>query len=118
MRPHRELLAWQRANALVQIAFAPNFQPLSRTGWPVFDQLRRSALSAQLNISEGHASGTPANFKRMLNIAYGSAIETEDLLEIARACSLAPREPTERALGLVWEVQALVLGLKHSIRRP
>jgi hypothetical protein len=52
----------------------------------------------------------------MLSIAYGSAIEAADLLVVALACDLAPDEPTRRALGLVKEVQALILGLKHSIR--
>jgi four helix bundle protein len=116
MRSHRRLIAWQRANELVLIVYSREYRPAGPAAYSLFDQLRRAALSAQLNIAEGHASGTPANFRRMLSIAYGSAIEAADLLEVALACDLAPDEPTRRALGLVKEVQALILGLKHSIR--
>lgn len=116
MRSHRNLIAWQRANALVLLVYSRDYRPSGPAAYSLFDQLRRAVLSAQLNIAEGHASGTPANFRRMLSIAYGSAIEAGDLLEVALACGLAPADQTRKALGLVKEVQALVLGLKHSIR--
>lgn len=116
MRSHRKLIAWQRANELVLIVYSRDFRPAGPAAYSLFDQLRRAVLSAQLNIAEGHASGTPANFRRMLSMAYGSAIEAGDLLEVALTCQLAPTELTQRALGLVTEVQALVLGLKHAIR--
>lgn len=116
MRSHRKIIAWQRANQLVLMVYGREFRSSGPQAHELFSQLRRAALSAQLNIAEGHASGTRANFRRMLNIAYGSATEAEDLLEIAIASELAPLERARTALGLCREVQALVLGLKHSIR--
>jgi hypothetical protein len=52
----------------------------------------------------------------MLSIAYASAVESEDLLEIALVCELAPPASVRKAMALSKEVQALVLGLKHAIR--
>jgi four helix bundle protein len=48
----------------------------------LIDQLRRSSLSVQLNIAEGHALRGARQFARHLTIAYGSAIEVVDLLEL------------------------------------
>src|SRR5690242_3036568 len=42
---------------------------------------QRSSLSVQLNIAEGYS--LPRRFRSHLEIAYGSAVETGDLLELA-----------------------------------
>ena len=59
-----------------------------RTNWKpyaaaLFSQLQRASLSVQLNIAEGYAYADSPCFTRHLSIAYGSAVETGDLLEIA-----------------------------------
>jgi four helix bundle protein len=48
-----------------------------------FAQLQRASLSVQLNIAEGYAFGDSPSFTRHLAIAYGSAVETGELLEVA-----------------------------------
>ena len=75
--------AWQEARAVVLGTI-----DLARTSWKpyasaVFSQLQRASLSVQLNIAEGYAFGESPSFTRHLAIAYGSAVETGELLEIA-----------------------------------
>lgn len=48
-------------------------------------QLRRSAVSIPTNISEGCGRNSDKEFAAFLNIAIGSAAETENLLIIARS---------------------------------
>lgn len=46
------------------------------------DQLRRSAISISNNIAEGSV-GSSLNFKRYINIAIGSTLETVNILNFA-----------------------------------
>jgi four helix bundle protein len=81
MRSHRDLLAWQVANAVaVEVHRWANIHwaPSRRCA---LDQLRRSSLSAALNIVEGFASGPGRRCRYHLRVAYGSAVETTALLE-------------------------------------
>jgi four helix bundle protein len=39
-------------------------------------------LSVQLNIAEGYALRSPKRFRNHLDIAYASAVEMRDLLEL------------------------------------
>jgi four helix bundle protein len=61
---------------------------LARDTWKphaaaLFSQLQRASLSVQLNIAEGYAFGESPTYTRHLRIAYGSAVETGELLEVA-----------------------------------
>jgi four helix bundle protein len=81
VRSHRELLAWQRAH-LVATAVHQYAARCWRPNLAVpIDQLRRSALSVQLNIAEKFAVGRSPRCREHLRIAYGSAVETTELLE-------------------------------------
>ena len=82
MPGHRDLEAWKAARDVVVAVLG-----MSRTAWlpflgEAFRQLQRSSLSAQLNIAEGYASGAGARCRHLLVVAYGSAVETEDLLDL------------------------------------
>jgi four helix bundle protein len=115
MRDHRSLIAWQRARR-----FVLGVQRVTTRIWRpalahFIDQLRRSALSVQLNIAEGHGLATPLLFRRHLTISYGSSIEAVDVLDLLR--ELVPHEGKDLQELQDWgqECSRLVLGLKHSI---
>lgn len=81
MRTHRELVAWQVAREValgVHRYGAARWRPALGAA---IDQLRRAALSVQLNIAEGFASGRCPRCRYHFRIAYGSAVETTDLLD-------------------------------------
>ena len=81
MRDHKSLEAWREAREIARIAFK-----LARFEWkpylaPLFSQLQRAALSTQLNIAEGYALWSRRRTLNHLTIAYGSAVESTELLE-------------------------------------
>ena len=55
-----------------------------REQYGLTSQLRRSCSSVPANIAEGCGRTTPADFSRFLQIAMGSASETQYHLELAR----------------------------------
>src|SRR5205809_7542502 len=111
MRKYRSLVAWQRARQLALSVLKSTDgadQPRSRA---IVDQLRRAAVSVEANIVEGYALGTPAQFKRHLRIALGSAAETEILLELAAEAGYLPADVIGRTQPLVDETIATLFGL-------
>ncbi|HEX5963562.1 MAG TPA: four helix bundle protein [Gemmatimonadales bacterium] len=116
MRDHRSLHAWQEAQAV-----ALGAMELARDRWKpyaaaLFSQLQRASLSVQLNIAEGYAFGDSPTFRRHLRIAYGSAVETGELLEIALKADVIPPESGARLLTRNRRSQRLLLGLLRAGR--
>src|SRR3954451_7445038 len=111
MRDHRSLHAWQEARAVVLGTIE-----LSRSSWKpyasaLFSQLQRASLSVQLNTAEGYAFGESPTFTRHLAIAYGSAVETGELLEIALDSGVIPSNFGGHLLCRNQRSQKLVLGM-------
>ncbi|MSR07136.1 MAG: four helix bundle protein [Gemmatimonadetes bacterium] len=117
MQTHKTLLAWQRAHAVVLQVLElcrKHWQPSASA---VFNQLQRAALSVQLNIAEGYAVRSSRRFRNHLVIAYGSAVETSDLLELLEESQLVPGDVVAKAVATARESQALVMGLLKKVRR-
>ena len=68
----------------------------------------------QLNIAEGYALRSKPRLRNHLIVAYGSAMETVELLEMIRDSECVPDSVVEPTLGKANETCALLLGLlKH-----
>jgi four helix bundle protein len=111
VRDHRSLHAWQEARGVVL-----GVVELARTSWKpyasaLFAQLQRASLSVQLNIAEGYAFGESPSFTRHLAIAYGSAVETGELLEIAIDANIVASEIGTHLLSRNRRSQRLLLGM-------
>jgi four helix bundle protein len=77
MTTHRDLKVWQLANALaVRIHESTRGLPIEKAA-DLVNQVRRSSLSIGANIAEGRGLRTNAQFRRHLDIASGSAAETD-----------------------------------------
>jgi four helix bundle protein len=111
VRDHRSLEAWQESRFVVLGALE-----LARDSWKpyaaaLFSQLQRASLSVQLNIAEGYAYGDSPSFARHLSIAYGSAVETGELLEIALDGKVAGEDQINHLIERNQRNQRLLLGL-------
>ena len=111
MRDHRSLRAWQEARKVSGFAIDAGRDHWRPWAAALFGQLQRSALSVQLNIAEGYALGGPRLFGKHLRIAYGSAVETRDLLDLARDKQLLPEGLVAQAVTDCNACQALLCGL-------
>jgi four helix bundle protein len=89
---------------------------LARTCWKpyaaaLFSQMQRASLSVQLNIAEGYAFGESPTFTRHLAIAYGSAVETGELLEVALDAGVVASNVGKHLLSRNRRSQRLLLGM-------
>ena len=117
MRTHRELFAWRRARQLTIEVY--RYTALYwRPAWSaIFDQLRRAALSVQLNIAEGFASGPGARCRYHLRVAYGSAVEATELIDLLETLGAADTSALQQMYSTSREAQALTLLLWKRSRK-
>jgi four helix bundle protein len=117
MRDHTSLRAWQEAHAVsVEVI------RLCRSSWKpyaaaLFSQLQRSSLSVQLNIAEGYTFGDSPTFTKHLGIAYGSAVETRELLRLAREAGVVEERLLKPLLQRTQEAEHILLGLLKERRK-
>lgn len=81
---YKELIVWQKSILLVKEIYSitklfPKFETYVLTS-----QILRSAISIPSNIAEGYARGHRPEFIQFLSVAFGSAVELETQLIIAK----------------------------------
>ncbi|HKV73163.1 MAG TPA: four helix bundle protein [Gemmatimonadales bacterium] len=117
MRDYRQLEAWQEARATTLMVYGDARKYWHPSVGALFHQLQRSALSVQLNIAEGASFGNSPTFTRFLGIAYGSAVETGEVLRLLLDLKALPTPLCNRLLEHSTRCQRLLLGLLKK-RRP
>ncbi len=111
MKDHRSLRAWQEARQVSLLALH-----LARDHWKpwasaLFYQLQRASLSVQLNIAEGATFNRSPTYTRHLGIAYGSLVETREIIELAVDAGVISRASAAGIRSHLTEAQRLLIGL-------
>ena len=113
-RPHKRLIAWQKAMALVREidALTKRFPMEERFG--LTPQMRRAAISIASNLAEGATRRTDKEKIQFFSVAAGSASELDTQLEICGQVKLISQEQQEQAQALLDHVSRLISGLVRS----
>ncbi|OIP57536.1 MAG: four helix bundle protein [Candidatus Levybacteria bacterium CG_4_10_14_0_2_um_filter_36_16] len=84
IKSYKELIVWQKSISLVkEIYKLTNNFPQSEI-YGLSSQMRRAAVSIPSNIAEGYARKSSREYSQFYSIAYGSLLELETQLTIAR----------------------------------
>jgi four helix bundle protein len=118
MDGYRTLDAWRLAQRLCLSVLEATDGPLPRCAWAISEQLRRAAVSVDVNLVEGYALGTAPLFRRHARIALGSAAETQRLLEIAARRGYLPAPTTHDLLEIADRTVGCLVGLLRSRNLP
>jgi four helix bundle protein len=113
---HRSLHAWKEAKEVSRAAYRASRDHWKPPAAAIFSQLQRSALSIQLNIAEGFALADLGRFGNHLAIAYGSAVEAEDTLELAMEEGILPEELANATIARCQRCERLLIGLLKRYR--
>ncbi|MBA3891472.1 MAG: four helix bundle protein [Gemmatimonadaceae bacterium] len=115
MHDFRRLQVWQRARELAVATDRVSRRfPRSDHG-TIAAQLRRAALSIPANIAEGCGKSSRRETLRYLQMASGSATETENHLLIAGDLGYVPPRVREQLLGEVKSIQRMLAGLMAKL---
>ncbi len=80
------------------------------------DQIRRASVSIMANVAEGYGRKSNTEFANFLNIARGSAHETQSHLYVAFGLGYIVKEDFEQLYESLAEVSRLTLGLAKYLR--
>lgn len=109
-----KLEVWGEARHLARKIYkiTAGFPETERFG--LSSQMQRAAVSIPSNIAEGAARGTPADFRRYLRIAAGSASELQTQLYICGDVGLIGSEVALELGAATNRIRNMLFGLERS----
>jgi four helix bundle protein len=114
IRSYRDLIAWQRAMDLAQLAYRITGGYPPREQFGLAGQTRRAAVSVPSNIAEGTRHGRAA-YRARIRVALGEHAELETQIELARRLGYLSPRCVQEFDELSAEVGRLVHGLLRSL---
>ncbi|MGH9431443.1 MAG: four helix bundle protein [Terriglobia bacterium] len=116
MRDFHELNVWEKAYQLTLDVYKATRRFPKEELYELTSQLRRSAASIPANIAEGCGRNGSAEFTRFLQIAMGSASETEFHLLLARDIGLLSHPEHDQLSQQVVEVKRMLTSLWKKLK--
>ena len=115
VKTYQELIVWQKAMDLIESVYKVSRTFPREEVYALTSQIRRAAVSIASNIAEGQGRRTTSDFLRHLSIAYGSLLETETQLLIAKRLRYLGNTNLEEVMKQTAEVGRLLNGLMASL---
>jgi four helix bundle protein len=116
MKDFRQLKVWEKSDLVALAIYKATKKFPKEELYGLTSQIRRASMSVPTNIAEGCGRYTDAEFARFLQIAMGSASETEYQLILARDLEFLPKETYERLHADVEEVKRMLAAFLKTLR--
>ncbi len=95
-QPYHTLIVWKESHRFVLDVYVATEKFPKHELFGATSQLRRAAMSIELNIVEGHGKRTKPDHLRFLDIAKGSLRECAAIIELSRDLGYLEQEAYER----------------------
>ena len=116
MKDFRQLKVWEKAHQLALAIYKETKNFPKEELYGLTSQIRRASMSIPTNIAEGCGMNTDKEFARFLQIAMGSASETEYQLILAHDLEFLSKETHEKLHTNVEEVKRMLASLLKTLR--
>lgn len=116
MKDFRQLKVWEKSHQLALAIYKATKEFPKEELYGLTSQIRRSSMSIPTNIAEGCGRNTDADFARFLQMAMGSASETEYQLILARDLEFLPTDSYVNLHNDVEEVKRMLASLLKTLR--
>lgn len=116
MRDFRKLQVWGKAHDLTLRIYELTSQFPSNEIYGLTNQIRCACASIPTNIAEGCGRGSSADFARFLQIAIGSASETEYLILLAYDLKYCNANQYAELMDTIIRVKKMLTALLENIR--
>jgi four helix bundle protein len=114
--PFENLGVWHHALELVRRVFGLVRKLPKTEMFGISDQMRRAAVSVALNIAEGKAADTDAEFRRFLGISRKSLVEVVAALKICRSLDLFSDTDVDDICSHCDRLQAQLISLRKTLQ--
>lgn len=111
-----DINAWQKARQATRQIYEITSEGSFARDYGLRDQLRRASVSIMANIAEGFGRHSDKEFSHFLNLAHGSAAETQSHLYVALDFNYIDQEQFSGLYELLNEVSRMTLALAQHLR--
>jgi len=112
-----DIQAWQKGRTVANKIFGITNEGSFAKDFTLKDQIKRSAISIMANIAEGHGRRTLAEFANFLNIARGSATETQSHLYVALDLNYLIQKDFDEIYEMLEEISKMTVSLAKYLRK-
>ncbi len=116
MEDFKELEVWSKSHELTVLVYRLTHNFPREEVYGLTSQLRRSAASIAANIAEGCGRRSDRELARFLQIARGSASETEYYLLLAKDLGFLKECTFRDVQQKVFEIQRMLTGLVQKVQ--
>ena len=116
MKDFRQLKVWEKSHQLALAVYKATREFPKEELYGLTSQIRRASMSVPTNIAEGCGRNTDAEFARFLQIAMGSASETEYQLLLSRDLGFLTKVKYDQLNSDVTEVKRMLASLLKTLR--
>lgn len=115
MRNFKKYDIWKLSHELVLTIYEITKTFPQNEQYGIVSQLRRAATSIPTNISEGCGRGSDKEFNHFLNVALGSAFETEYLLILAKDLKYMKEDVFQNLEEKINTIKSKIYKLKEKL---
>lgn len=116
MQNFKNLEVWKKSHALTLSVYESTSQFPREEIYGLTSQIRRACASIPTNIAEGSGRESAADFARFLQIAVGSASETEYLVLLAHDLKYITAAQYTELIETTIRVKKMLIALLKRIR--
>lgn len=117
MQNYRNLLVWQKSHQLTLDVYAVTKTFPSYEQFGLTSQLRRASASIPINLAEGSGKFTNREFRRFVNISFGSSNELEYELLLSYDLHYLTEAEFIKLDAQTKEVKRMLAGLINAISK-
>jgi four helix bundle protein len=118
MQNYKDLKVWQKAHQLTLNVYKESIDFPKHELYSLTNQLRRACSFIPANIAEGCGKNSQADFANFLNIALGSANESEYFILLSKDLGYLALDKHDALCEQVNEVKAMLISLINKVRPP
>ncbi len=116
IKSYKELIVWQKSIQLVKDIFIITAKFPKSELYGIISQIRRAAISIPSNIAEGNGRNSRKEYSHSLSIAFGSALELETQLIIAKELKFVRDDEFIKIEQLLDEILRMLNSMREKMR--
>jgi four helix bundle protein len=116
MQNYKDLKVWEKAHSFTLLVYECTKLFPKEELYSLTNQLRRAASSMPANIAEGCGKNSNPELAHYLNIALGSANESEYFLILSKDLLYLNDEIFQTLFKLINEVKGMLIALINKVR--
>jgi four helix bundle protein len=117
MQNYKDLKAWEKAHSFTLKIYESTKSFPKEEIYSLTNQIRRAASSIPANIAEGCGKNTKLELAHFLNIALGSANESEYFLILSKDLLYLKDEAYTSLYKLINEIKSMLIALIIKVRK-